>query len=601
MTIDPPDPPPPTSRAALRPATLAIASLFAFIVLVQGIGAPFQKDQEPQSAEWIQSIVRDGHWLIPHDAYGYTDRKPPLFYWLSALVAKTAGGTVDEVRARAVSVVAGTALAVAVLGWTVANVGAAEGWLALLFLLGTYGFASRATEALTDMLLTLLLFAAYAAIYPLLDEPASSDSHNPVILTTGAGATGGRIPDSFAPREAGSDLHSRAPRALPGVLAGVTLGLGVLTKGPVAIVLCALAASIFLLIERRNPVAVLRNRWPWQVVAIAIAIGAIWYVPAALVGGHKLLRIIFAENFGHFMPARLGGTGESYRPFYYIAARLLGGAFPMTLLIVPAALAFYTGEIAAEKRRAVIYQVSMSLAVLVFFSIASVKRDDYILPAIPGIAILCASVFAPAKRGAASKLRDVLVALFVLSPILLFLLVLLFRGHIPRLNLQSSDAAYSALIGTAATARNKEFVAVVYAWLFALAVAIFAMIRRLPISGGLAFAFFALSQCLFWTTTLRPGVAEMRSVKSFVPTVVEHVQGDQLCIARAINYELSYYYGAAVPDLKNPKCAYLIATPRELDALTPEYRARLKLIEKSNLIGGGGPPALYEISPGAAK
>ena len=61
--------------------------MFAFVVLVQGISAPFQKDAEPQSAEWIQSIVRDGHWLIPHDAYGYTDRKPPLFYWLSALVA----------------------------------------------------------------------------------------------------------------------------------------------------------------------------------------------------------------------------------------------------------------------------------------------------------------------------------------------------------------------------------------------------------------------------------------------------------------------------------------------------------------------------------
>ena len=126
---------------------------------------------------------------------------------------------------------------------------------------------------------------------------------------------------------------------------GVILGLGVLAKGPVAIVLCALAASIYLLIERRNPLAILRERWPWQVVAIAVAIGAIWYVPAAIVGGHKIVRIIFAENFGHFMPAKLGGTGESYRPFYFIAARLLGGAFPMTLLILPAALAFYTGEI----------------------------------------------------------------------------------------------------------------------------------------------------------------------------------------------------------------------------------------------------------------
>jgi hypothetical protein len=82
-----------------------------------------------------------------------------------------------------------------------------------------------------------------------------------------------------------------------------------------------------------------------------------------------------------------------------------------------------------------------------------------------------------------------------------------------------------------------------------------------------------------------------------------------LCIASGINYELSYYYGAAVPDLADPRCTnapggkpiYLLATPRELNAMTPEYRARLKLIAQSNLIGGGGPPALFEISPGAAK
>src|SRR5208282_2301583 len=113
----------------------------------------------------------------------------------------------------------------------------------------------------------------------------------------------------------------------------------------------------YLLIERRNPIAVLRQRWPWQVVAIAVGLGAVWYVPAAIIGGNRILGIIFAENFGHFMPARLGGTGESYRPFYFIAARLMGGTFPMTILILPAALAFYTGEISAGKRRAVIWQV----------------------------------------------------------------------------------------------------------------------------------------------------------------------------------------------------------------------------------------------------
>jgi 4-amino-4-deoxy-L-arabinose transferase-like glycosyltransferase len=429
-------------------------------------------------------------------------------------------------------------------------------------MLGTYGFASRATEALTDMLLTFLLFAAYSAIYPLLDAPTAAS------------------PD-FTRRK---------------IFVGVILGLGILAKGPIAIVLCALAASIYLLIERRNPIALLRQRWPWQVVAIAVAIGAIWYVPAAIVGGHKIVRIIFAENFGHFMPARLGGTGESYRPFYYIAARLLGGAFPMTLLIVPAALAFYSGEISTEKRRRVIYQISMSLAVLLFFSIASVKRDDYILPALPGIAILCASVFTLSARGAASKLRDVIVALFLLvPPIALFVHTF---SLLPAIKLQSSDSLYYSTIATRALVGPLYLPIVCFV---AALMLVFGFFRKRAIVGGFAFGLTSLFMCLFWTSILRPSVAEMRSVKIFLPVIVENVKGAQLCIPSGINYELSYYYGAAVPDLTNSRCKYLLATPREMDVMTSEYRARLKLVAKSNLIGGGGPPALYEISPGAAK
>ena len=134
-----------------------------------------------------------------------------------------------------------------------------------------------------------------------------------------------------------------------------------------------------------------------------------------------------------------------------------------------------------------------------------------------------------------------------------------------------------------------------------LALAAFALIRRSAVASGLAFSVTALTFCLYVTALARPSLANIRSVKSFVPTIDVNVKGDQLCVASGINYELSYYYGSAVPDLKNPKCAYLMATPRELDAMAPDYRARLKLVAKSDLNGGGGPPALYEISPGAAK
>jgi 4-amino-4-deoxy-L-arabinose transferase-like glycosyltransferase len=555
----------PARIASIKPATLALAGLFALIVLAQGISAPFQKDAEPQSAEWIQSIVRDGHWLIPHDAYGFIDRKPPLFYWLSASVAKLSGGTVDEVRARVVSLAAGTALAVFVLGWTAANVGAAEGWLAFLFLLGTYGFASRATEALTDMLLTLLLFAVYSLIFPVFQTPESSPS---------------------------------TPRT---ILIGALLGLAILTKGPVAIVLCALSALIYLLLIRQNPLPLIRKSWLWQLLAVSIAVAAIWYIPAITVGGQKILRVIFAENFGHFMPTKLGGTGESYRPFYFIAARLAGGAFPMILLAPPAIFALTANDLILEKRRAIIYQASMPLAVLLFFSIASVKRDDYILPALPGIAILCASVFSTAV----ARLRDGIAVLFTTGCAIAFWIIAIVAiFHVPaasQVQLQSSDAAFYAIFLRGLHALELPFDICGIALVVAAAFAIRSYKRNDALMLGLAFGLAALSSSLLWTSTLRPKLAELRSMRNFVPVVAEHVKGDQLCIPSGINYELSYYYGAAVPDLKNPRCAYLIATPRELDAMTPEYRSRLKLVANSNLIGGGGPPALFEISPEAAR
>jgi hypothetical protein len=244
----------------------------------------------------------------------------------------------------------------------------------------------------------------------------------------------------------------------------------------------------------------------------------------------------------------------------------------------------------------------MSLAVLLFFSIASVKRDDYILPALPGIAILCASIFTLDVRGAATKLRDVLVAAFVFCPIVAILYVSCFSGYAPQMNLQSSDSAYFAIfksIGWSSPISDFSDI-----WLVAVTIEVLVLTRRprrSALGGGIAFGLTALVLSLLWTMTMRPRLAEMRSVKSFVPTVVDHVKSDQLCIPAGINYGLSYYYGAAVPDISNPRCNYLIATPRELDAITPDYRSRLKLLAKSDLIGGGGPPALFEISPEAAK
>ncbi|MBV8775143.1 MAG: hypothetical protein JO166_22830, partial [Deltaproteobacteria bacterium] len=118
----------------------------------EGITAPFHNDEETRPAGIIVDIVDHQHWLIPVDLHGELTRKPPLFYWMSALIAEARGGIVDEPGSRMVSLLAAAATAAVVLELTGAHFGIAAGWLAYLFLLGTYGFASRAELARTDML-----------------------------------------------------------------------------------------------------------------------------------------------------------------------------------------------------------------------------------------------------------------------------------------------------------------------------------------------------------------------------------------------------------------------------------------------------------------
>ena len=245
------------------------------------------------------------------------------------------------------------------MDWAAADLGVAAGWLTFFFLLGLYGFAARATVALTDMVMTFFLLATWR----LISAPLSNDD--------------------FAP-----DSTART------IIAGLILGLGILAKGPVIVVLIALAAVLYLVIGRVNLLRVAFRRWSWIILAVALAVSAAWYVPAFIAGRSDAWAGVFIdENFGHFLPTKMGGTGEAARPIYYIVLRLLGGVMPLTFMLLAMILVFATGAFTSRIRPVLRYQLAMVLAVVVLFSASSAKRDDYILPAIPPLAILFAALF----------------------------------------------------------------------------------------------------------------------------------------------------------------------------------------------------------------
>lgn len=562
-----------TGRGRRRVVTALAAFAIALALLTPGMRTPFDKDAETQSAQWVVDIVKHGNWLLPLDYYGYVERKPPMFYWLGSLWPWLRGGAITQTDARLPSLVAGATVAALILDWAAADFGAACGWLSFAFLIGGYGFAARANVALTDMLMTLFLIGAWRAMRRAL-----------------AGAAGRSGP----------------------LIAGVLLGLGVLTKGPVVIVLAGLAAFIYIVLERENPFIFARRGWPWAMLAVALAIGAAWYVPAFIAGrSQDWGGVFFDENFGHFMPVRMGGTGEAARPIFYIVARLLGAMMPLSLLAMPLLMAGAVGGFEKSRRHAIRYQAALALAVVVLFSLASAKRDDYILPAIPPLAILYAALFAGALRPdtGAARIRDAIAwAIAIVMPAgVIFALLAAHAGvHFARFDahFQSSDASYVAGFLASAKTLRLPFIAFAAATLAGGAFAIRALWRRDAIGAGAGIGVISLAGSLLFAGVIKPIVAVTRCLRPFVRSVEARVDGAPLYVA-VNDEELAWYYGRAIPKLPRAfaragppfgQQIFLIARPTEMTLLAPDVRHALVAVMSSSAASGNR-PSLYKLRP----
>jgi 4-amino-4-deoxy-L-arabinose transferase-like glycosyltransferase len=157
------------------------------------------------------------------------------------------------------------------------------------------------------------------------------------------------------------------------------VALGVLTKGPVAIILPLAAMLAFLVWERdwRGWIArfrvlgglglVVLISAPWF---IALAVRVPGYLDFYFVGEH--LRRAFETSYSH---------GE---PFYFYVPVLLAGLLPWSLLVP-----FLTWR-RLEPNPARRFCVAAAVTTGAVFSCASAKLIPYILPAVPPIAILIA-------------------------------------------------------------------------------------------------------------------------------------------------------------------------------------------------------------------
>jgi 4-amino-4-deoxy-L-arabinose transferase-like glycosyltransferase len=493
------------TRRALR---IILAFLFALLFLGEGITAPFHIDEEAESGEIVLSIVNSDDWLTPVDLEGQLIRKPPLFYWLTAIIAKIRGRVVDEAGVRAVSLLAAAGVAAVVMELASAFFGIISGFLAYLFLLGSYGFAARAAFARIDMLFTFLVFMGYSLFYPL---------------------TAGK--------------QSLCQTSLVGVL----LGLGILTKGPLALVLCLVALIIYYSATGRHPVWSLLNRQNWAILLIAVILAAAWYIPAFL-RAPELFRIqLLEENLGHFLPARLGGTGEAARPFYYIWLRFLTATLPLNIY-----LAAVLPRIVQERKRGdmLLYQSAFIVGSLGFFSISSAKRDDYILVVLPSFAVVIGGLFssaAPASSGRLRRIADLVVACLLVGFGIVGLIAIRYPFIFSRLSAKadSSVATYATLLST--PDHSLRISATMLLIVFSSLAGLYLAGRQRAHSATLFIAIAQLAAISLWVGVLTPALARERTLKRFVLNARRIVANHRVMIVGIPDYEVSYYFGRGIP------------------------------------------------------
>lgn len=329
--------------------------LFAFVwavLCLPNLGGPSLWDiDEGNNAECAQEMYESGNYIVPTFNARLRVDKPALLYWLQALAYRLMG--TNELAARLPSALASllALLVVYELGRRLFDRFVAL--LAGLMLASSIAFCAAAHFANPDALLNLCILLTMWCLW---------------------------------------EHHQRRGWWVLG--AGAACGLGMLAKGPVALVLPLAIAMLFSLIRGEL------GRWrdPRLVggVLMFVLIAAPWYVWVGLETKGEWLAGFFWK---HNVERAVGIMENHGGPFYYYGLVLLAGLMPWSIFLGPTIRHAFAGlrqtPQAGEKQFLLCW-----LAVwLVFFTIVRTKLPNYILPAYPALALLTASFLDDWRRG----------------------------------------------------------------------------------------------------------------------------------------------------------------------------------------------------------
>jgi 4-amino-4-deoxy-L-arabinose transferase-like glycosyltransferase len=310
--------------------------LFFYKVGDRDLWAP----DEDEYAQMSREMIRFDNWVYPTVNGKPWAIKPVLYNWLTALVSLP-WGDVNEFRARVFSSLAalGTVLATFYIGLRAFS--PLAGLLAAAVLGTSVLFLQYGRWAQTNMLST---FFATLAVF---------------LFYRGYKAAG--------------------KRNISYLLMYAAVGLGVLTMGPVNLIIPAMVIFIYLIVMK--DIKHLRQlRLVWGLF-IFLAITIPWYVMVSLKGGYAF-DLLIKTNFSRYVD-----TWTHAQPFYYYVIDLPWAFAPWSLFL-PGALHLAFSHRSRQDRAALKFLLVWAISIFLFFSVAQAKRPQYILALYPALALL---------------------------------------------------------------------------------------------------------------------------------------------------------------------------------------------------------------------
>jgi 4-amino-4-deoxy-L-arabinose transferase-like glycosyltransferase len=298
-------------------------------------------------------------------------QKPPLYYWLVALIARLRGTEVDAWAVRLPSALSavGCVIALVWFGRRMERPGA--GLLAGVILATAVHFTWLARIGRIDMPLTFAVTVACLAFYP----------------------TGSPVPGR--------------KRQFVGYLA---VAVAVMLKGPIGAVLPAAIWLLHRILTR--PVPLGRRSSFWWGIPFVLIVTLPWYVWVNATTDGEFFRVFV---WYHNVERGLGGSTLRSHPWWTYPGYFAGDFLPWTPILVGAVVWFFrTGawRTDAEARFGLVWFV----AILVVLSCASFKRADYLLPAYPGAALfLGCTLMRLAEQWRTYPLRNILLRAAVIA------------------------------------------------------------------------------------------------------------------------------------------------------------------------------------------